>query len=169
MPLAALDFAGAPTVEPTWYMVSSGTAFVATGTNVTEHGVVYGSQFGTGSYGILSTNTMVGPSMSGVWNENRPTLIIPQIPIVGSTAPEPLLLNVDYAAFPNIFALVKLEDELTLVPQEEGGYVAYSKEYPGAIGQGETEEEALHDLKEATDLLKEALEQDRSQCRVRHS
>lgn len=49
-----------------------------------------------------------------------------------------------------------------LEPQEEGGFVAYSKEYSGAIGQGETEEEAISDLKEAISLLKEVLEEDKT-------
>ncbi len=53
--------------------------------------------------------------------------------------------------------------QFVLDPQEEGGFVAYSKEYPGAIGQGETEAEALRDLQEAIELLKEVLEQDRKQ------
>lgn len=53
--------------------------------------------------------------------------------------------------------------QFVLDPQEEGGFVAYSNEYPGAIGQGETEAEALRDLQEAIDLLKEVLEQDREQ------
>jgi predicted RNase H-like HicB family nuclease len=37
--------------------------------------------------------------------------------------------------------------------------VAYSNEYPGAVGQGETEEEALKDLEEAIQVLKEYLGQ----------
>jgi predicted RNase H-like HicB family nuclease len=56
-----------------------------------------------------------------------------------------------------------LTQQFVLDPQEEGGFVAYSNEYPGAIGQGETEEEALRDLQEAIDLLKEVLEQDKKQ------
>lgn len=51
---------------------------------------------------------------------------------------------------------------LYLEPQEEGGFVAYSKEYPGAIGQGETQEQALKDLTEAISLLKEVQEEDKS-------
>lgn len=47
-----------------------------------------------------------------------------------------------------------------LEPQEEGGFVAFSKEYPGAVGQGETEDEAVKDLMEAVQLLKEVLEED---------
>lgn len=39
--------------------------------------------------------------------------------------------------------------------QDEGGFVAFSFEYPGAIGQGETEDEALQDINSAIELLKE--------------
>ena len=44
---------------------------------------------------------------------------------------------------------IRLETKL------EGGYVSLSFEYPGAIGQGETEEEAIRDIQEAIALLKE--------------
>jgi len=44
--------------------------------------------------------------------------------------------------------------------QEEGGFVAFSEEYSGAIGQGETEEEAIKDLEGAIQLLKEVIEED---------
>ena len=47
-----------------------------------------------------------------------------------------------------------------LEPQEESGFVAFSKDYPGAVGQGETEEEALKDLQEAISLLKEVLDEE---------
>jgi len=49
-----------------------------------------------------------------------------------------------------------------LEPQEEGGFVAFSREFPGAVGQGETIEEAIADLEEAIQLLKEVLEEDRT-------
>lgn len=48
-----------------------------------------------------------------------------------------------------------------LEPQEEGGFVAFSKTYPGAVGQGETELEALKDLYESIRLLKEVLDESR--------
>jgi len=48
-----------------------------------------------------------------------------------------------------------------LEPQEEGGFVAYSRQYSGAVGQGETREEAIKDLEEAIQILKEVLEEDR--------
>jgi len=47
--------------------------------------------------------------------------------------------------------------EFRLEPQEEGGFVAFSNDYPGAVGQGETEEEALKDLQQAISLLREVL------------
>jgi len=49
-------------------------------------------------------------------------------------------------------------DGILLEPQSEGGFVTYSSEYPGAVGQGETEEEAINDLNAAIELLKEYLE-----------
>lgn len=40
-------------------------------------------------------------------------------------------------------------------PAEEGGYVAFVEELPGAITQGETLEEARENLKEAIQLVLE--------------
>lgn len=53
-------------------------------------------------------------------------------------------------SFPDIF----------LEAQDEGGFVAFSAEYPRAVGQGETEKEAIDDLNEAIQLLKEISEED---------
>jgi predicted RNase H-like HicB family nuclease len=53
------------------------------------------------------------------------------------------------------------ELDYSIEPQEEGGFVAYSSLYSGAIGQGETREEALDDLKEAIEILKEVQKEDR--------
>jgi predicted RNase H-like HicB family nuclease len=39
---------------------------------------------------------------------------------------------------------------------EEGGYVAFVEELPGAISQGETMEEARANLREAVELILEA-------------
>lgn len=50
--------------------------------------------------------------------------------------------------------------DVYLEPQEEGGFVAFSKEFPGAVGQGETDEEAIRDLQKAVELLKEVLDED---------
>ena len=52
--------------------------------------------------------------------------------------------------------------DIYLEPQEEGGFVAFSREYSGAVGQGETIEEAIKDLEEAIELLKEVLEEDKA-------
>ncbi|HEY2325433.1 MAG TPA: type II toxin-antitoxin system HicB family antitoxin [Thermoanaerobaculia bacterium] len=40
-------------------------------------------------------------------------------------------------------------------PAEEGGYVAFVEELPGAISQGETLDEARTNLKEAVELILE--------------
>jgi predicted RNase H-like HicB family nuclease len=40
-------------------------------------------------------------------------------------------------------------------PAEEGGYVAFVEEVPGAISQGETLDEARENLKEALSLMLE--------------
>jgi predicted RNase H-like HicB family nuclease len=55
---------------------------------------------------------------------------------------------------------IKRQTRYYIEEQEEGGFVAYSEEYSGAVGQGETEEEAIKDLKEAIELLKEVIEED---------
>jgi len=49
-----------------------------------------------------------------------------------------------------------------LEPQEEGGYTARCLELPGAISQGETETEALENIKEAIGLILEVFHEDRS-------
>jgi predicted RNase H-like HicB family nuclease len=48
--------------------------------------------------------------------------------------------------------------EVITIVQKDKGYVAYSKLYPGAVGQGETVADALSDLNEAINSLKEAME-----------
>jgi len=40
---------------------------------------------------------------------------------------------------------------------EEGGFIATDPKYPGAVGQGETEEEAIRDLEEAIKAIEEEL------------
>ena len=54
-----------------------------------------------------------------------------------------------------------VETVFNLEIQEEGDYVAFSPEHPRAVGQGETLEEAVKDLEEAVELLKEVLEEER--------
>ena len=46
---------------------------------------------------------------------------------------------------------------IVLEKQEEGGYTAYVPELPGCISQGETEKEALKNIKEAIELYLEEL------------
>lgn len=53
--------------------------------------------------------------------------------------------------------------EFRLEPQKEGGFVAFSNEYSGAVGQGETEEEAIDDLQKAISLLIEVLDEEKRQ------
>jgi predicted RNase H-like HicB family nuclease len=45
--------------------------------------------------------------------------------------------------------------------QEEGGFVVYSREFLGAVGQGETVEEAMADIQNAIRLLKEVVDEDK--------
>ncbi|AFK22077.1 type II toxin-antitoxin system HicB family antitoxin [Pyrococcus sp. ST04] len=51
--------------------------------------------------------------------------------------------------------------KVILEPQPEGGYVAYVPALPGCVSQGETEEEALENIKEAIELYLEVLEERR--------
>jgi len=44
---------------------------------------------------------------------------------------------------------------IRLESPSEGGFVTFSSEYPGAVGQGETEEDAIRDIQLAMELLKE--------------
>ena len=46
-----------------------------------------------------------------------------------------------------------------LEPQPGGGYVAYVPALPGCFTQGETEDEALENIKEAIELYLEVLEE----------
>ena len=54
-----------------------------------------------------------------------------------------------------------MHNEFTaIIEQEEGWYVAYSPEVPGANGQGKTKTEAVKDLSEAIRLILEDRRQD---------
>lgn len=55
---------------------------------------------------------------------------------------------------------------VALDPQPEGGFVAQCIELPGAITQGETEEEALESIQEAILLI---LEVRQEEARQRHA
>ncbi len=52
-------------------------------------------------------------------------------------------------------ALSKVSDTFYLHAEKEGGFVAFSEKYSGAVGQGESEEEAAHDLRGAIEALEE--------------
>ena len=43
-----------------------------------------------------------------------------------------------------------------LEPQEEGGYTAYVPSLKGCVAEGDTKDEARHNIKEAVDLYLEA-------------
>jgi len=49
-----------------------------------------------------------------------------------------------------------MEIQIILDPQDEGGYTVYVPSLPGCVSQGETEKEALKNIKEAIELYLEA-------------
>ncbi len=51
----------------------------------------------------------------------------------------------------------KLRYHVVLEKQEEGGYSVYIPELPGCLSQGDTEKEALANIKEAAELYLEEL------------
>ncbi len=52
---------------------------------------------------------------------------------------------------------MKKDFHIVLEKQDEGGYTVYVPELPGCISQGETEKEALENIKEAMGLYLEEL------------
>ena len=50
--------------------------------------------------------------------------------------------------------------KVVLEPSNEGGYTVYAPSLPGCISEGETREEALHNIKEAIELYLEPVEDD---------
>lgn len=50
---------------------------------------------------------------------------------------------------------------VVLQPEKEGGFSAFVPALPGCASQGETEKEALQNIKEAVELYLEGLEADR--------
>ena len=48
-----------------------------------------------------------------------------------------------------------MQIKVILEPAEEGGYTVYVPSLPGCISEGETEEEALANIKEAIELYLE--------------
>jgi predicted RNase H-like HicB family nuclease len=47
---------------------------------------------------------------------------------------------------------------VVLEPSEEGGYTVYVPSLPGCVSEGETEEEALANIKEAIELYLEPMD-----------
>ena len=50
--------------------------------------------------------------------------------------------------------------KVCLVPSEEGGYTAIVPSLPGCISEGDTEKEAIENIKEAIELYLEPVEDD---------
>ena len=50
--------------------------------------------------------------------------------------------------------------KVVLEPSNEGGYTVYVPSLPGCISEGETREQALHNIKEAVELYLEPVEDD---------
>ena len=50
--------------------------------------------------------------------------------------------------------------KVVLEPSEEGGYTVYVPSLPGCVSEGDTEEEALVNSKEAIELYLESLQAD---------
>lgn len=77
-------------------------------------------------------------------------------------------LSVDFAKTTTIDHSLTLKAKIEgstsdfyLESQEGGGFVALSTEFPGAVGQGETIEEAMADIQSAIGLLKEVFDEDK--------
>ncbi|MCI0454240.1 MAG: type II toxin-antitoxin system HicB family antitoxin [Candidatus Dadabacteria bacterium] len=51
-----------------------------------------------------------------------------------------------------------MQIKVILEPAEEGGYIVYAPSLPGCISEGDTEEEALANIKEAIELYLESIE-----------
>jgi len=50
--------------------------------------------------------------------------------------------------------------KVILEPSDEGGYTVYVPSLPGCISEGDTEEEALKNIKEAIELYLEPIDDD---------
>lgn len=96
------------------------------------------------------------------WPNNLPNLTEIMIAISSSTLKAPYFS----VAGTSSKWFGKLTPQFVLEAQEEGGFVAYSNEYSGAVGQGETEDEAIQDLEEAILSLKEFLEEEKKQSKI---
>jgi predicted RNase H-like HicB family nuclease len=51
-----------------------------------------------------------------------------------------------------------MQVKVILEPAEEGGYTVYVPSLPGCISEGDTEEEAISNIKEAIELYLEPIE-----------
>lgn len=92
--------------------------------------------------------------------DGRKQLVQSPIHFVGESRSEffsPLIERLAFDALTSVAGL-----RMHFEPQEEGGFVVYCKEYAGAVGQGETFEEAIKDLAEAISLLREIQAEDRA-------
>lgn len=54
----------------------------------------------------------------------------------------------------------KMKLQVVLEPSEEGGYTIYAPSLPGCVSEGDTEEEALANIREAVELYLEPVEDD---------
>ena len=54
-----------------------------------------------------------------------------------------------------IFSILTMKLTIILEPQKEGGFTVYVPSLPGCISQGETKEEAMRNIKEASELYLE--------------
>ncbi len=61
---------------------------------------------------------------------------------------------VKYINLKKLYKIMKIK--VILEEQEEGGYTVYAPSLPGCISQGDSKEEALKNIKEATELYLEA-------------
>ena len=50
--------------------------------------------------------------------------------------------------------------EIVLEPSEDGGFTVWVPSLPGCISEGETRDEALHNIREAIELYLEPVEDD---------
>ena len=50
--------------------------------------------------------------------------------------------------------------KIVLEPSDEGGYTVYVPSLPGCISEGDTKEEAIHNIKEAIEVYLEPIEDD---------
>jgi predicted RNase H-like HicB family nuclease len=53
---------------------------------------------------------------------------------------------------------IKLKIKVILEPSEEGGYTVYAPSLPGCISEGDSEAEALTNIKEAIELYLEPVD-----------